>query len=77
MQPSGMASQVAGHRPTGAREHEHLSERVQRWRRADAFRFVTVEPDLTERAFDEFVRADGQRVRKVMSSQITGAGREV
>ena len=28
-----------------------------------------MEPDLTERAFDEFVRADGQRLRKVMSSQ--------
>jgi RNA polymerase sigma factor (sigma-70 family) len=28
-----------------------------------------VEPDLTEHAFDEFVRADGQRLRKVMTSQ--------
>jgi len=30
---------------------------------------VTVEPDQAERAFDEFVRADGQRLRRVMSSQ--------
>ncbi len=36
---------------------------------ADAFLDVTVEPDQVERAFDEFVRADGQRLRKVMTSQ--------
>jgi len=28
-----------------------------------------VKPDQAERAFDEFVRADGQRLRRVMSSQ--------
>jgi RNA polymerase sigma factor (sigma-70 family) len=42
---------------------------VQRWACADAFLDVSVEPDQVERAFDEFVRADGQRLRRVMSSQ--------
>ena len=42
---------------------------VQRWACADAFLDVTVEPDQVERAFDEFVRADGQRLRRVMTSQ--------
>lgn len=43
--------------------------RVQRWVGADALRVVTVEQNLTERAFDAFVRGDGQRLRRVMSSQ--------
>lgn len=46
-----------------------LSFQVQRWVCVDAFSDVSVEPDLAERAFDEFVRADGQRLRRVMTSQ--------
>lgn len=42
---------------------------MQRWGCADAFLDVTVKPDQAERTFDEFVRADGQRLRRVMSSQ--------
>lgn len=42
---------------------------VQRRACADAFLDVTVKPDQTEIAFDAFVRADGQRLRRAMTSQ--------
>ena len=42
---------------------------MQRCTRADALRDVTVESDETEQTFDAFVRADGARLRRVMTSQ--------
>ena len=42
---------------------------VQRWGCADAFLVVAVTPDQTEREFEAFVNAEGQRLRRVMTSQ--------
>lgn len=42
---------------------------MQRWARVDAFRVVAVQPEVKEQAFEAFVRADGDRLRRAMSSQ--------
>lgn len=42
---------------------------MQRWAGADAFKIVAVQPDMTEQAFEAFMRGDGDRLRRVMSSQ--------
>lgn len=42
---------------------------MQRLAGADAFRVVAVQPDVKEQVFEAFVRSDGERLRRVMSSQ--------
>ena len=58
---------MSGFLPRGHRENSWWS--VQRYVDANAFRDVAMEPDVREHAFEEFVRTDGDRLRRVMSSQ--------